>query len=50
MDAVCKCLFIIIETIVNSMKTRHVSKVIDLFKELVHVYEQQQKNTFAIIY
>ncbi len=30
MDALCKCRFIIIETIVNSMKTRHVSKVIDV--------------------
>ncbi len=40
MDALCKCMFIIIiETIVNSMKARHVSKVIDVFfKELVHVY------------
>ncbi len=36
MDALCKCIFIIIiiiiETIVNSMKTRHVSKVIDVFQ------------------
>ncbi len=32
MDALCKCMFIIIETIVNSMKTRHVSKVIDVFQ------------------
>ncbi len=29
MDALYKCMFIIIETIVNSMKTRHVLKVID---------------------
>ncbi len=27
MDALCKCMFFIIESIVNSMKTRHVSKV-----------------------
>ncbi len=33
MDALCKCRFIIIETIVNSMKTRHVSKVIDVFSK-----------------
>ncbi len=33
MDALCKCMFIIIETIVNSMKTRHVSKVIDVFSK-----------------
>ncbi len=26
MDALCKCMFIIIETIVKSMKTRHISK------------------------
>ncbi len=32
MDAICKCVFIIIETIVNSIKTRHVSKVIDIFQ------------------
>ncbi len=32
MDVLCKCMFIIIETIVNSMKTRHVSKVIDVFQ------------------
>ncbi len=32
MDALCKCMFIIIETIVNSMKIRHVSKVIDVFQ------------------
>ncbi len=32
MDALCKCMFIIIETIVNIMKTRHVSKVIDVFQ------------------
>ncbi len=32
MDALCKCMFIIIETIVNNMKTRHVSKVIDVFQ------------------
>ncbi len=33
MDALCKCVFIIIiETIVNSMKTRHVSKVINVFQ------------------
>ncbi len=38
MDALCKCMFIIIETIVNSMKIRHVSKVIDVFQKLVHVY------------
>ncbi len=36
MDVICKCMFIIIETIVNSMKTRHVSKVM-FFKEHVHV-------------
>ncbi len=27
MDGLCKCMFSIIETIVNSIKTRHVSKV-----------------------
>ncbi len=30
MDTLCKCMFIIIETIVNIMKTRHFSKVIDV--------------------
>ncbi len=32
MDALCKFMFIVIETTVNSMKTRHVSKVIDVFQ------------------
>jgi len=32
MDALCKCMFIIIETIVNSMKSRNVSKVIYVFQ------------------
>ncbi len=32
MDALCKYMFIIIETIVNSMKTRYFSKVIDVFQ------------------
>ncbi len=37
MDALCKCMFIIIETIVNIkhevyIKCRHVSKVIDVFQ------------------
>ncbi len=32
MDALCKCVFIIIETIVNSMEAGHVSKVIDVFQ------------------
>ncbi len=31
MDALCQCMFIIIET-QQSMKSRHVSKVIDVFQ------------------
>ncbi len=30
MDALCKCMFIIIETIVNNIEHEHVSKVIDV--------------------
>ncbi len=32
MDSLCKCMFFIIETTVNSMKIRHVSKVLDVFR------------------
>ncbi len=46
MDALYKCMFIIIETIVNSMKTRHVSKVIDVFlKNLFMSIRHMKKNT-----
>ncbi len=43
MDALCKRMFIIIENMVNIMKTRHVSKVVDVFhrtwkkKHQVHI-------------
>ncbi len=32
LDALCKFMFIITETIVNIMKTKHVSKIIDVFQ------------------
>ncbi len=52
MDALCKCMFIIIETIVNSMKTRHVSKVIDvfsnnLFMSITHMKKEIQGSHYS---
>ncbi len=43
MDVLCKCMFIIIETIVNSMKTRHVSKVIDVFQRTCSCLDSWKK-------
>ncbi len=45
MDALCKCMFIIIETIVNIMKTRHVSKVIDVFQRTCSCLLDMKKKT-----
>ncbi len=39
MDALCNiCLLLVKRLSTQSMKTRYVSKVIDVFKELVHVH------------
>ncbi len=48
MDALCKCMFIIIETIVNSMKIRPVSKVIDVFQKNLFMSIRRMKNKYKV--
>ncbi len=43
MDALCKCMFIIIETIVNSMKTRHDSKVVGVFQRNLSIKQMKKE-------
>ncbi len=45
-DALCICMFIIIKTIVNSIKTRHVSKVIDVFQRTCSLLLDTWKNKY----